>query len=167
MRWLYFGLAAVAVGAVLVLLNDLRVQMKAAAGTVNEKLPRILEKTEKTAETLAMLSAEGLPQGAGHDRTIVRYADRVLDAVEASGGVVGTKALVGGGGELKDPQPAAEWARGARKEALWQTLRVKSKDELLERLGETKFGTAWHIQVGGGPPMKLAEWARERVKEEE
>ena len=170
-RWLYFGLAVVAVGAVLLLLNDLRLQMKAAAVTINDKLPRILDKTEKSAETLATLSADireirdlaGLPQNSTHDRTLVRYADRVLDLIEASGGMVGTKPLIGGGDTLKDPQPAAEWARAARKEALWQTLRVKSHEELLKRLSETKFGTSWQIQLEGGKPVPLADWVRERL----
>jgi hypothetical protein len=173
-KWLYFALAVVAVGAVLLLLNDLRRQMKAAAVTVNDKLPRILEKTEASAETLATLSGDireirdlaGLPQGSTHDRTLVRYADRVLDLVEESGGVIGTRPLIGGEEKLKNPQPAAEWVRAARKEALWQTLRAKSHAELLERLGENKFGSAWHIQMAGGKPAPLAEWVKQHLPDE-
>jgi hypothetical protein len=164
-KWFYFGLAAVAVAAVLVLLYDLRSQMKAASATVNEKLPRILEKTEQSAETLATLSNDireirdlaGLPQ-TEHDKTLVRYADSVMDAVQASGGRIGTKPLLGGGDKLKDPVPVAEWVAGARKEALWQTLRAKSQRELLDRLCETKFGSAWHIQFGDAEPVPLREW---------
>lgn len=173
-KWFYFGLAVIAVSAVLLLLNDLRLQMKAAAVTVNDKLPRILEKTDKSAEMLATLSADireirdlaGLPQGSTHDRTIVRYADRVLDLVEASGGTIGTKPLVGSAA-LKDPQPAAEWVRAARKEALWQTLRVKSREELLQRLAETKFGSAWQIQIGDAAPVPLADWVTQNLPAEE
>jgi len=163
-KWFYFGLAAVAVAAVLVLLYDLRAQMKAASATINEMLPRILEKTEQSAETLATLSNDireirdlaGLPQ-TQNDKTLVRYADSVLDAVQASGGRIGTKPLVGGA-KLKDPVPAAEWVAGARKEALWQTLRAKSQRELLDRLCETKFGSAWHIQFGDAETVPLREW---------
>ena len=174
-NWLYFALAAVATAAVLLLLYDLRVQMKAASATVNDKLPRILEKTEQSAETLATLSADireirdlaGLPQNSAHDRTIVRYADQVLDLIEKSGGSVGTRPLIGGADKLKDPVPAAEWVRGARKEALWQTLRVNSRDELLTRLGETKFGSAWHIQVGQEKPVPLADWVKQKLPAED
>lgn len=170
-KWLYLALAAVAVGGVLLLLNDLRLQMRTAAVTVNDKLPRILEKTEKSAETLATLSNDikeirdlaGLPQSDGHDRTLVRYADAMLDRIEASGGSIGTKPLIGGDAKLKDPQPAADWVRAARKEALWQTLRVKSRQELVDRLCETKFGSAWHIQVGDARPVPLAEWVGQNV----
>ena len=173
LKWLYFTLAAVSVVAVLLLLNDLRLQMKRAAVTVNDKLPRILEKTEKSAETLAALSSDireirdlaGLPQQSAHDRTIVRYADQVLDLVESSGGRIGTTGLLGGE-TLKDPQPAADWTRAARKEALWQTLRAKSRDELLERLCETKFGSAWHIQFGEEKPTPLAEWVKQKLPTE-
>ena len=128
-KWLYFALAVVATAAVLFLLNDVRVQLKSSTATVNDKLPRILDKTEQTAETMAALSADvrdlrelaGLPQGGGRDATLVRYADRVLDAVAATGGQVGTEALIGKG--LKSPQPAAEWVAGARKEAVWLKAR--------------------------------------------
>lgn len=169
-KWVYFALAAVTSLAVLLLLNDLRVQMKRASVTVNDKLPRILEKTESSAETLAALSADvkqlrdlaGLPQGP-RDATLAAYADRVLDAVEASGGTVGLKPLVGGGGRLKDPQPATEWVASARKEAVWLTFRADSRDELLGRLCRNKFGSDWMIQVGGAEPVTLASWAMRNV----
>ena len=165
-KWMYFGLAAVTALVALLLLNDLRLQMKAAAVTVNDKLPRILEKTDQTAGTLADRSADvkqlrdlaGLPQGT-RDRTLAAYADQVLDAVQASGGTVGLKPLVGlGKDKLKDPQPAKEWAAGARKEAVWLTFRSDSRKELLERICKNKFGSDWMIQVGGAEPETLASW---------
>ena len=173
MKWLYFGLAVVATAAVLFLLNDLRLQARSATVTVNDKLPRILDKTERTAETMAALSADvrdlrelaGLPQAGGRDATLVRYADRVLDRVAATGGQVGTKPLIGKG--LKDPQPAAEWVAGARKEAVWLTFRATSRHELVERLAETKFGSAWLIQLPGGDPVPLRDWIAANVPDGE
>ena len=173
MKWLYFALAAVATAGVLFLLNDVRLQLKSSTATINDKLPRILDKTERTAETMAALSADvrdlrelaGLPQGGGRDATLARYADRVLDAVAATGGQVGTMPLIGKG--LKSPQPAAEWVAGARKEALWLTFRANSRDELLARLSETKFGSAWHIQVpGAAVPVPLKDWIAANVPNE-
>ena len=173
MKWLYFALAVVATTAVLLLLNDVRVQLKSATATVNDKLPRILDKTERTAETMAALSADvrdlrelaGLPQAGARDATLARYADRVLDAVAATGGQVGTAALIGKG--LKGPQPAADWVAGARKEAVWLTFRATSRAELLERLTETKFGAAWQIQVPGATaPVPLRDWIASNVPDD-
>ena len=169
-KWMYFGLAALTAAAVLLLLNDLRLQMKRASVTVNDKLPRILEKTESSAQTLADLSADvkqlrdlaGLPQGT-RDKTLAVYADQVLDAVEASGGTVGLKSLLPGKDRLKDPQPAKDWVAGARKEAVWLTFRADSRRELLERLCRNKFGSDWMIQVGDADPLTLAAWVTEKL----
>ena len=169
-KWAYFARAAATSLGVLLLLNDLRVQMKRASVTVNDKLPRILAKTESSAETLSALSADvkqlrdlaGLPQGP-RDATLAAYADRVLDAVEASGGVIGLKPLVGGGGRLKDPQPAKEWVASARKEAVWLTFRADSRKELLERLCRNKFGSDWMIQFDAAEPVTLASWASQKA----
>lgn len=166
-KWLSFGLAAVAVAVLLLMLNDLRVQVRRSAVTVNRNLPEILEKTRTSADTLAQVSndirqlrdlAGVAPEGAQDDR-LVAYADAVLDLIENSGGTVGTKALIGDG--LRDPAPAKEWAAGARKEAVWLTFRAKSRQELLTRLCETKFGSAWHMQPpGGGEPVPLEQWVK-------
>jgi hypothetical protein len=166
LKWLSFALAVLVVALLLAMLNDLRLQVRRVTVTVNQKLPEILEKTRTSADTLAQVSNDikglrdlaGVPPGV-HDEGLVKYADGVLDLIEASGGTVGTKALLGKG--LKDPIPAGEWAAGARKEALWLTFRAKSRHELLTRLCETKFGSAWQIQLpGGGEPVPLEQWVK-------
>ena len=90
---------------------------------------------------------------------MVAYADGLLDAVQRSGGTIGLKPKLIGDA-LKDTQPAAEWVVAARKEALWLTFRVKSKQELLERLTKNMYGSDWHIQLPGKEPLPLAEWLK-------
>ncbi len=167
-KWVALGAAVVAVVILGWMVNDLRVQAKRATVTVNEKLPEILEKTQKSAETLAVLSDDirQLRDLAGasdvRDRSLAGYADSILDAVESSGGAIGTKGLLGGD-KLKDPQAAAEWAAVARKEAVWLTFRAKSRGDLLARLTQTKFGSEWQIQVGAEPPATLRDWIERNV----
>ena len=146
------------------LINDVRLQLRHTSATINEKLPSILEKTERSATALAELSADvsqlrDLAGATGpRDATLAAYADSILDRLEASDLQIGTRAKLSG--KLEDPQPAKEWTAAARKEALWLTFRAKSKPELLKRLTETKFGSEWHVQPTSGD-MKLVplrEW---------
>ena len=150
--------AAYAVGLCVALLfawliNDLRVQLRRTSATVNEKLPSILEKTERSATALAELSEDvrqlrDLAGATGsRDATLAAYADAILDRLEASGLSIGTRGKLSG--RLDDAQPAKEWVAAARKEALWLTFRAKSRSELLERLTRTKFGSEWHVQSPG------------------
>ena len=146
------------------LVNDLRVQLRRTSATVNEKLPSILEKTERSATALAELSEDvrqlrDLAGATGpRDATLAAYADAILDRLETSGLTIGTRGMISG--RLDDPQPAAEWVAAARKEALWLTFRAKSRGELLDRLTQTKFGTAWHAQPPGpdAKPQPLRSW---------
>jgi hypothetical protein len=132
------------------LINDVRLQLRQTSATVNEKLPSILEKTERSATALAELSDDvrqlrDLAGATGpRDATLATYADSILDHLETSGLLVGTKAKLSD--KLLDAQPAIEWTAAARKEALWLTFRAKSKQELLERLTKTKFGSEWYVQ---------------------
>lgn len=168
-KWVALLISALVLGLFAWMVNDLRVQAKRATVTINEKLPEILDKTRKSTETLAVLSEDirQLRDLAGasdvRDRSLVGYADAVLDAVEASGGSIGTKGLLGGN-TLKDPQPAAEWAASARKEAVWLTFRAHSREDLLTRLTQTKFGSDWHIQSGTSAPVLLREWIEQNVE---
>lgn len=146
------------------LINDVRLQLRQTSATVNEKLPSILEKTERSATALADLSDDvrqlrDLAGATGpRDATLATYADSILDRIEASGLSIGTKARLSD--KLVDAQPAAEWTAAARKEALWLTFRAKSKQELLERLTQTKFGSEWHVQPQGaeGKLQPLRQW---------
>ena len=162
-RWLTFGVAVIAIVLFALLLNDLRLEFKRTAVAVNENLPEILDKTRKSADTLAELSEDikqlrDLAGATGpRDRSLVAYADAVLDAVEKSGGTIGLKSRIGREA-LRDTQPAMEWVTAARKEALWLTFNAKSKEELLTRLCETKFGSEWHIELPNQEPLALKDW---------
>ena len=153
------------------MLNDFRRDLKQSARTLNEKLPVILENTKSSTETLKDLSKDirALRDLAGvsnetRDRSLVTYADELLDLVEASGAEIGLKKKLIGSG-LKEVVPADEWTTGARKEALWLSFRAKSKRELLERMTKNRFGSDWYIVVGDESPQKLADWLREHHDE--
>lgn len=171
-KWSCFGLAVIAAGALGWMVNDLRTEIKQATVTVNTQLPEILDKTRQTAETVAVL-AEDVRQvrdlsGAANiarDKTLVAYADRVLDMVEASGGSIGLKKKLLGSG-LKDLTPANQWVVAARKESLWLVLRANSRDQLLERLCKNKFGSAWYIQLPGVEPVPLRDWVVKNLGDE-
>lgn len=146
------------------MLNDLRIELKRSAQTVNRDLPVILSNTRKSTETLAEVSRDikdlrdlaGV-QDAPRDETLVAYADDILDLIESRpDATIGTEKIVGK--ELSDPLPASAWVAGARKEAVWLTFRAKSKRELLDRLTESKFGSPWKIKAGDGEPVPLREW---------
>lgn len=148
------------------MLNDLRLELKRSAATVNRDLPVILANTKQSTQTLAEVSDDikELRNLAGvsdvpRDETLVAYADSVLDLVEAQQAVIGTNKLIGS--SLSDPQPAAVWGAATRKEAVWLTFRAASKRELLDRLTETKFGSAWQIQFGEDKPLPLRDWLGE------
>ena len=167
---------AIAVGLTVVLalaawfgwmLNDLRLELKRSAQTVNRDLPVILANTRKSTETLAEVSGDikelrnlaGV-EDAPRDKTLVAYADSVLDLVESQENAqIGVEKLIGK--SLSDPLPAKEWVAGARKEAVWLTFRAKSRAELLDRLTESKFGSDWQIQFSDEPPQPLRAWLAE------
>lgn len=160
---------AFAVGVVLLagmicwMLNDLRLALRESTATLQHSLPQILENTRQSTETLAALSDDlkQLRDLAGsstvpRDRSLVRFADGILDRVEQSGGQIGVNKLIGSG--LKNVVPAQEWVTGARKEALWLTFRARSRRELLDRLCHSGFGSPWQIQFEGGEPQQLEDW---------
>jgi len=146
------------------MLNDLRLELKRSAQTVHRDLPVILANTRKSTETLAEVSGDikelrnlaGV-EDAPRDKTLVTYADGLLDLVEAqTGAQVGVEKLIGK--SLSDPLPAKEWVAGARKEAVWLTFRAKSRAELLDRLTQNRFGSEWKIQFADEPPQSLRDW---------
>jgi hypothetical protein len=163
LAWIYHALAIVALVLVVFLLYDLRTEFKRTGSTVNAHLPEILEKTRTSTETLARLSEDirqlrDLAGATGpRDATLAKYADDLLDRVEAAADArVGVEAILGKG--LKDPLPAKEWTAEARKEALYLTFAAKSREELLERLTKNKFGREWLIQEGKAEPVRLKDW---------
>ena len=163
LSWLYHALAIVAFVILIFLLNDLRREFHRTGETVNRHLPEILEKTRTSTETLARLSEDirQLRDLAGatdaRDTTLAKYADQLLDAIEAMPDArIGVEAIIGSA--LKDARPAKEWTADARKEAVYLAFAASSRQELLERLTKNKFGRDWLIQEGDAPSMKLIDW---------
>jgi hypothetical protein len=142
-------------------------QSQQVSAVVTENLPTIVEKTRTTTDTLAELSEDvkqlkelaGLTGGT-RDQNLVAYADSVLNLIDQSGGSIGLKKTLGGSG-LKNVVPAMEWVVGARKEAVFLTLVVRSKKEFVTRLAKNKFGFSWYIQIGNREPITLMDWLKE------
>jgi hypothetical protein len=140
-------------------------KVQISADVISEKLPEIVERIGKSTETLAELS-EDIRQlkelagvsNAARDKTLVAYADSVLDTIDSANGTIGLKKTFGSG--LKNSVPAKEWVVGARKEALYLTVVARSKKELVTRLAENKFGSSWYIQIGGKDPVALFDWLK-------
>lgn len=170
-KWVCLACTIVVVIGLGWVLNDLRVELEHTSQTVNEHLPEILANVKKSTETLVMLS-EDIKQlrdlagasGGSRDRTLVTYADSILDFIESSDAQIGLKKKVLGSG-LKSAMLATEWVVDARKEALWLTFRAKSRNELLERLCENKFGSSWFIQFDDKDPISLIDWLKENHPE--
>ncbi len=168
LKWLYLSIAVIALIVFGLLLNDLRLELKRTARTVNEQLPEILDKSRRSADALAAVSDDirqlrdlaGAPAAGARDETLAAYADSVLDALEKSDLSIGLKPKLFGDA-LKDTQPAKEWVVAARKEGLWLTFRAKSKAELLDGLTKNKFGSDWYAQPpAGGEAVPLRDWLK-------
>ncbi|MBA3542223.1 MAG: hypothetical protein H0T79_21590 [Deltaproteobacteria bacterium] len=162
-KWACLGIATFAVAALLWMLNDLRMEAKHTTAAVNEHLPAVLANVKQGTATLVQLTkdVEALRDLAGiastpRDRSLVVYADSVLDFLDAQQGKIGVEKVLGK--ELKDLVPVQEWVTAARKEAVWLTFRANSKHELLDRLGKTKFGSDWFFAPADGPPVRLIEF---------
>jgi hypothetical protein len=159
-KWSCFGLAVIVCGVLLWLLDDMRVELRKTNATVNAHLPQIVANVNTATTTLANLSKdiESMRDLAGltsspSDPSLATYADRVLDFLEVQPNAqIGLKKLVGDG--LKDVISAKDWARDTRKEALWLTFRASTKGELLERIGQNKFGSDWYFTAPGIPPIE-------------
>jgi hypothetical protein len=172
-KWLCLAVAVVFLVVLTWMINDVRLQVRESSQlvrktgeTVNEHLPVIVEKTQTSTETLAEL-AEDIKQikdlagvsSSARDKTLVAFADGILDRIEISGGTIGLKKTFGGSG-LTSESPAKEWVVAARKEALLLTFVVKSKKELLKRLADNKFGYPWYIRFEDKPAVTLMEWLK-------
>jgi hypothetical protein len=165
-KWCGLGLATIACGMLIYLLNDMRLELRRTNAIVNQHLPQIVANVNTATATLANVSKdiESFRDLAGFanvptDRSLVTYADSLLDFLEAQPGAqVGVTKLVGSG--ITDLVPAAAWVRAARKEALWLSIRASTKAELLDRISKTKFGSNWMFVGSGMPAMTLAEFLR-------
>lgn len=163
-KWVCLGLAAAAAGLVIYLLDDARRELARTNQVVHEHLPELLANARRASETMARVAKdiESLRDLAGlsapGDRALATYADSVLDFLEQQPGGIGVERLLGK--QLKDVIPAADWARDARKEALWLTFRARTRAELLERLGKTKLGAPWYYAPPGGEPVPLIDFLK-------
>lgn len=163
-RWACLALATIATAGLLWMVNDVRTQLKRSTQTVNENLPLIFAKTQRTTETLAALS-EDLKQirnltGATdvvRDKRMAAFADSLLDAIRDSGGEIGLKPKLIGT-NLKDVQSVGDWVNGARKEALWLLVRSRSRAELVGKLCTNIYGSDWYIRFEDKDAVKLADW---------
>ncbi len=171
-KWVCLILAVLAVLGLGWVINDLRIELKQTSQTVNEHLGEILLNVKKSTETLAILSEDikqlrdlaGVASGTPRDRTLVAYADSILDFIESTDAQIGLEKKIIGSG-LKSLMPAQEWVVDARKEALWLTFRAKSRNELLERLCKNKFGSSWFIEFEAKEPLPLLDWLKENHPE--
>jgi gas vesicle protein len=145
-------------------------KVKASTDTISESLPEIVDRVDRTTEVIAELAEDirqlkelaGITSGK-RDENLVAYANSVMKTIEASGGTIGVKKLTSRG--LKNTLPAAEWVVGARKEALILAILVKSKKEMLNRMGKTKLGLYWYIEFAGKEPVTLIDWLKEHHAE--
>lgn len=173
-KWLCL-LAAVAVAGFLCWsVNDLRLELKETTATIKQTaetldsdLPRILANTRASTETLSVLSQDvkNLRQLAGtaggnRDESLVLYADSLLNLIAKQDAKIGRKKLIGR--KLNDPVPAKEWVVGARREAVVQAFRVRSKQEMLDKLGKTVTGGHWYIEFADADPQPLIDWAKQK-----
>ena len=168
-RWACLAVVSLTLGYLCWAVEDLRREAKASGQAVNAHLPQILEKVEHSSAILKEVSDDlktlrDLAGASGpRDKSLAVFADRLLDQLEAAPVQVGVEKLIGTA--LKNPLPAADWVRDARKEALWLTFRAKSKGELLERLCKNKFGSEWLVQEGAAAPEPLRAWFAARDEE--
>lgn len=168
-KWVCLALATIAAGLGLYMVNDVRGELKRTNQSVHEHLPALLANAKTASDTMAHLAKDLealrdlMGMSAPQDRSLVTYADSVLDFLEKQPGAIGVEKLLGK--ELKDPIPAADWARDARKEALWLTFRASTKAELLDRLGKTAFGSKWFYAPPSGPPIALIDLVKQQHAE--
>ncbi len=168
-RWVVLAVAVVFAAAILLMLNDIRLDIKSNMQTVDKHLPEIMTRVDKTSDTVAEVADDiaqlrdlaGLQRGE-RDKSIVVFADKVLDLVQESGGQIGlTKKIFGSG--LKELKPAQQWAVAARREAVYYSFRVTSKEEMLEKLTTNIYGSEWYIQLNGEKPQKLSAWLTSKL----
>jgi hypothetical protein len=145
-------------------------RVRAGTESVSKSLPRVIDRVEKTSEVMAELAEDvrQLKELAGlsktpRDKSVVAYAESVLQKIAASGGGIGTKKTVGRG--LKTTRPAAEWVEAERREAALMAVLGRTKKEMLRAIVKTKWGTDWYIQVPDQQPVKLLDWLRENHDE--
>lgn len=189
-KWLCFGLAVVFVTAILVMVNDIRVQVHrsaqvvlAAERSITDNLPVIVEKTRTTADTISGSLPEVVERVQTATEVMAELAEDIRQLKELAGlshnprdknliayadDVLKTIEATGGvigvhnniRAGLKNTKPVKDWVSGARKEALFLTLLVSTKKDMARRLAKTKLGFNWYIQPPGKSPKPLLDWLK-------
>lgn len=164
-KWTCFAAAVLATLAFGWMLNDVRMDLKRTKAMIDEKLPPILENGKRSSETLADVAGDlkQLRDLAGisrvdRDDTLTAYADGVLECIAGSGGRIGMEKLIGK--SLDEPVAAAEWVVSARKVAMVDVFRARSRADVLRLICTNWRRGDWHIQIGGETPVKLADWVK-------
>jgi hypothetical protein len=163
-KWIALVVASIAGAVVIWMINDVRTELKATNAIVTKQLPAILDNAKQVGDTMVKLAKdiEALRNLAGvggaRDKSLAIYADGLLDYLDKQPGQIGLEKVLTK--ELKELVPVTEWVAGARKEALWLTFRANTKAELLDRLGKTKFGSAWMYQPPSGAPVTLIAFVK-------
>ena len=168
-KWIALVVATISLGVMIWMVNDVRQELKRTNAIVTEQLPAILANAKSVGETMARLAKDidamrdlaGV--GAAKDKSLAVYADSVLDFLDKQPGQIGLQKVLGK--ELKELVPATDWVAGARKEALWLTFRASTKAELLDRLGKTKFGSAWMYAAPNEPPITVIAFLKTKHPE--
>jgi hypothetical protein len=194
-KWVCLGVAVLFLGAVLWMVNDIRLQVRQSAQlidstgeTIKADLPAIVERTRQTSEVVSKNLPGVMERVDTTTAVMAELADDIRQLKELAGlshaardkGVAayGTSVLAAieaSGGEigtkktigkgLKSPRPAADWVRGERREVLFLTVLGRSKKELFNAIVKTKLGFNWYIQLPGKDPVKLSDWLRENHEE--
>lgn len=139
-----------------------------ATTTLNQKLPILLSHTETTVDSIDDLSIRfkqylgmmGAVHSATQNKGLFSYASSVLDLIEGQNATVGLK-RTGTDQQLKQAQPAKEWANTSRKDAHLLSLGASSKADMLNGLARTNSAMPWYIQFGEKAPRMLADWIKD------
>jgi len=183
-KWTCLAVATAGLVAFLWMVNDMRLEVNRvgkmvekhlppilenaqdASVSVKERLPVILEETEKSVTTLAELTEDvrqfkelfGDMQDAKQNPKLAKHATSVLNLIdsqqEAAIGLEPTEE----GGDVKSPVPAQQWVKSARRDARFLNLITRSPGELMERLTTSKSGAPLYIQLANEAPKKLLDW---------
>jgi hypothetical protein len=185
-KWLCLLIAIAGLGAFLWMVNDVRLEVKRVTSTIDNKLPGILdntdkaattvdkhlpgiiEDTEKSVQSLAEVSQDlknyselfGDVYAARQNKDTLIHAQSVLDLIAGQQNAkIGVK-KPHDGKELVAARDAQQWANRARKVAPLLSILSKSKPEMLSRLSTAPSGLPWYIQVGEKAPMLLQDWVK-------
>jgi hypothetical protein len=194
-KWACLAVAVVFLSGVLWLLNDIRVQVRQSARTiddagqtVNAELPLIVQRTRSTSEIVSKSLPEVVKRIDRTTEVVAELAEDIRQLKELAGlkavprdknvvayaeSVLQKIAASGGqigtkktvGKGLKNPRPAAEWVEAERREAALMAILGRSRKQMLQAIVTTKLGFHWYIELPGQKPVRLLDWLKENHEE--